>query len=100
MNNANAIQPAALVASSPLPGPRNATAIAARAHTALVTELEDGDSADREVGVGDGRRRRNEPHVELLERISREVQRIHDVGDLEDLIDAAAGRWSIRIACR
>ena len=97
-SHAAAIQPAALASNRAFPGPRSATVSTARGHMSLFTELEDAQATDREGRAGDRRRGRNEPHVEPFEPVARQMKGIDDLRDLEDLVDAAAGGGTIRIA--
>ena len=64
----------------------------------LFTELEDAQATDREGRAGDRRRGRNEPHVEPFEPVARQMEGIDDFRDFQDLVDAAAGGGTIRIA--
>ena len=91
------IQPVALASNTPFPGPRIATLSNARGHISF-TQFEDAQPPDRELRARGCGSRGNEPHVEAIEIVARQMKGINDLRDFENLIDAAAGGGTIRIA--
>ena len=91
------IQPVALASNTPFPGPRIATLSNARGHISF-TQFEDAQPPDRELRARGCGSRGNEPHVEAIEMFARQLKGINDLCVFENLIDAAAGGGTIRIA--